>query len=93
MPPEVLEGATPLVYLKTLAPLPKMSLTPIHYEEGLLVPIGSSRPSFPGYDDGYDPHGVEPLEKKAVLGNIAARSSQRIESMASFGGIMEIKAS
>lgn len=85
LPPEILEGATPMGYLKTLAPLPKMSLTPIHYEEELLVPIGSSRPSFPGYDDGYDLHEVEPLEKKAVLGNIAVRSAQRIESMASLG--------
>lgn len=85
LPPEMLEGATPMGYLKTLAPLPKMSLTPIHYEEDLLVPIGSSRPSFPGYDDGYDLDRVEPLEKKAVLGNIAVRSAQRIESMASLG--------
>lgn len=85
LPPEVLQGATPMGYLKTLAPLPKMSLTPIYYEEELLVPIGSSRPSFPGYDDGYDLNGVEPLEKKAVLGNIAVRSTQRIETMAAMG--------
>lgn len=85
LPPEMLEGATPMGYLKTLAPLPKMSLTPIHYEEELLVPIGSSRPSFPKYDDGYDLHGLEPLGKRAVLGNIAVRSTQRIESMASLG--------
>lgn len=85
LPPETLEGATPMGYLKTLAPLPKMPLTPIHYEEELLVPIGSSRPSFPRYDDGYDLLGLEPLEKRAVLGNIAVRSTQRIESMASLG--------
>lgn len=85
LPPQVLERDTPMGYLKTLAPLPKMSLTPIRYQEELLVPIGSSRPSFPGCDDGYDLRELEPLDKKAVLGNLAVASTQRIESMARLG--------
>lgn len=83
--PEVLEGPTPMGYLKTVAPLPKMSLTPIHYEEELLVPIGANKPSFPGYDDGYDVQRVEPLQKHAVMADLAGRAGKRIESMASLG--------
>lgn len=91
LPPEILEGATPLGYLKIPAPLPKMSLTPIHYEEELLVPIGSSRPVFPKSDDGYSFDHLEPLEMRQVMGNIAVRANRHLESLAMLGNSWRAK--
>ncbi|KPI38406.1 Acetyl-CoA:oxalate CoA-transferase [Cyphellophora attinorum] len=53
LPPLTIEEQTGLGYLRTLAPLPQMGVTPICYENGLLVPMGSSSPVFPGFDQEY----------------------------------------
>lgn len=91
LPPETLERQTSLGYLKTLAPLPKMSLTPIHYDEELLVPIGSSRPVFPKFDDGYSFDELKPLETSEVMGDIGVRAARHLESLASLGNTWRSK--
>ena len=50
--PEQMEGMTGTGWLRTLRPLPVLSLTPIKYDPIFLVPMGSSVPVFPEYDDG-----------------------------------------
>ncbi|TID15664.1 hypothetical protein E6O75_ATG07992 [Venturia nashicola] len=75
--PEVLEGATGMGYLRTLKPLPKMSLTPIGYEF-LLVPIGSSVPAFPGQEGEYDVSKQVPREKHQALGDFAVPLMKRL---------------
>ncbi|KAF2665907.1 CoA-transferase family III [Microthyrium microscopicum] len=57
---------TKLGVMRTLAPLPVLSGTPIVYSPIFLEPMGSAKPMFPGYEDGYDVDGQEPLEKHAV---------------------------
>jgi len=57
---------TQLGVMRTLAPLPALSGTPIVYDPIFLDPMGSGKPEFPGFEDGYDVDGQEPIEKHAV---------------------------
>ena len=85
LPPETLEGETSLGYLKTLAPLPKMSLTPIHYADGLLCVMGSSRPVFSGFDDGYDVKKLVPMLKEDVMHSIGEAGVKKLETLRVLG--------
>ncbi|TLD22629.1 uncharacterized protein E2P81_ATG07822 [Venturia nashicola] len=88
--PEVLEGATGMGYLRTLKPLPKMSLTPIGYEF-LLVPIGSSVPAFPGQEGEYDVSKQVPREKHQALGDFAVPLMKRLTKLRGIGrGRLEV---
>jgi hypothetical protein len=81
LPPETIEAQTGLGYLKTLKPLPKMSGTPIQYEYELLVPMGSSIPCFPGFEDDYDVRGREPMLKEDVLHIVGRPALVRMEQL------------
>ncbi|KAF9895242.1 hypothetical protein FE257_000144 [Aspergillus nanangensis] len=83
--PEMLEGDTSLGYLKTLAPLPKMSATPVAYQGDLLVTMGSSRPVFPGFDDGYDIRALTPMSKEGVVHSFAAGVVKKLERIRMLG--------
>ncbi|KAF2762065.1 CoA-transferase family III [Pseudovirgaria hyperparasitica] len=85
LPPEMLQGQTNLGYLKTLAPLPKMSLTPLAYELCILQTIGSSRPVFPGFDDGYDVLALDPMRKDEVAESFVKGSKDKIERLLHLG--------
>lgn len=85
LPPETVEGGTPWGYLKTLAPLPKMSVTPVRYEFGLLDGLGASRPVFPGFDDGYDTTQLEPNKRDQWFKENAMGAIQRLERLRKFG--------
>ncbi|KAK5414659.1 hypothetical protein LTR06_004474 [Exophiala xenobiotica] len=85
LPPETLEGQTSLGYLKTLAPLPKLSDTPIRYDFGLLQTMGSDRPIFPGFDDGYDAESIKPMLKEEVLHHIGLSANEKLESLSRSG--------
>lgn len=83
--PETLEEETPLGYLKTLAPLPKMSLTPLWYEGSLLQTMGSSKPIFPGFDDDYDVKKLPPAKKDNLLHMIGIDAAKRLERLRVLG--------
>lgn len=78
LPSETLEAQTSLGYFKVLAPLPKLSGTPIHYAFGLLHTMGSEPPVFPGYDDGYDVRKVVPISREDVLHEIGGAAGQTL---------------
>lgn len=82
--PEQLEGQTGMGYLKTLKPLPKLSLTPIEYKF-LLVPIGSSVPAFPGDEDGYDVLKQVPREKHQAVSDFAIPLMKRLARLREIG--------
>ncbi|CAK1361730.1 hypothetical protein CB0940_02933 [Cercospora beticola] len=81
LPPETLEGDTGLGYLKTLASLPKLSVTPIFYEVGLLGSLGSALPRFPGYDADFDLEDATPMKKEDVAEQVGAPKAQRLEEL------------
>ncbi|KIW13782.1 hypothetical protein PV08_08973 [Exophiala spinifera] len=83
--PETIEGDTPWGYLKTLAPLPKMSATPVRYEFGLLDGLGASKPVFPGFDDGYDTTKIEPNKRDQWFRENAMGAIDRLERLRRFG--------
>ncbi|KUL82854.1 hypothetical protein ZTR_09209 [Talaromyces verruculosus] len=83
--PETLEAETSLGYLKTLAPLPKMSVTPLRYEHELLVAMGSSRPVFPGYDDAYNVKELTPMTKEDIIYSFGVNVVRRIEKLRILG--------
>ena len=85
LPPEQLLAQTPLGLLKTLRPLPKMNVTPVRYEHELLPAMGSSIPSFPGYDDGYDVRKVVPIPKHDLMLSLGRSSVARIKSLRQAG--------
>lgn len=82
--PEALEGWTGMGYLRTLKPLPKMSLTPIEYKF-LLVPIGSSVPAFPGEEEGYDVLKQVPREKHQAVSDFAGPLLKRLTKLREIG--------
>jgi CoA-transferase family III len=82
--PEQLEGETGMGYLKTLAPLPKLSLTPIEYKF-LLVPIGSSVPAYPGEENGYDVLKQVPREKHQAVSDFAIPLMRRLVKLREIG--------
>ena len=82
--PEQLEGPTGMGYLKTLAPLPKLSLTPIEYRF-LLVPIGSSVPAYPGEEEGYDVLKQVPREKHQAVSDFAIPLMRRLGKLREIG--------
>jgi CoA-transferase family III len=85
LPPEILEAQTSLGYFKILAPLPKMSETPIHYAFGPLHTMGSDPPVFPGYDDGYDVRKVMPMSKGDILHEMGGAVGQKLEWLKTLG--------
>jgi hypothetical protein len=85
LPPETLESETPLGYLRTLAPLPKMSVTPLRYEYGLLMNMGSARPVFPGHDDGYDVTKLTPWKKQELIGHLGVAVTGKLENLRALG--------
>jgi hypothetical protein len=82
--PEELGKATGMGYLKTLAPLPKLSLTPIEYKF-LLVPIGSSVPAFPGEENGYDILKQVPRENHQAVSDFAVPLIKRLAKLRVIG--------
>ncbi|OAP63381.1 hypothetical protein AYL99_02608 [Fonsecaea erecta] len=85
LPPEKIRAQTSLGYFQTLAPLPKMSVTPIHYAFGLLHPMGSDPPAFPGHGDGYDVRKVTPMPKEVVLHQMGHPANQKLERLRTLG--------
>ncbi|KAH8820265.1 CoA-transferase family III domain-containing protein [Xylogone sp. PMI_703] len=85
LPPETIEAMTPWGYLKTLAPLPKMSATPIRYKYGLLDGLGASRPVFHGYDDGYDVSTLTPMKRQTWALECGSGAIKRLEKLSKFG--------
>jgi hypothetical protein len=83
--PEQLEGMTGMGFLKTLKPLPSLSLTPINYEHFLLVPIGSSVPAYPGEEETYDVKKVVPLEKHHAVSAFAVPLFHRLAKLRKMG--------
>jgi hypothetical protein len=83
--PEVLEGMTGMGWLKTLRPLPSLSLTPIEYGYSLLVPIGSSIPAYPGDEDGYNVREVKPRVKEQALADFSIPLLQRLVKLRKIG--------
>jgi len=64
--PEALVEETKLGVMTALAPLPKLSQTPLRYDPIFLEPMGSSLPQFPGYEDGYKVEQLVPMKKERV---------------------------
>ena len=85
MPPEILAGQTQLGYLRSLAPLPKMSVTPLAYEHGLLMPMGSARPVFPGFDDEYDVTKQVPCTREDLFTQFGAGAVRKLEELRALG--------
>ncbi|GIZ46184.1 hypothetical protein CKM354_000932200 [Cercospora kikuchii] len=85
LPPETPEGTTNLGYLETLAPLPKLSVTPISYELELLGPMGSALSRFPGYDTEYDSEAAIPMKKEDVAEQVGAPKVRRLEELRRLG--------
>lgn len=85
LPPYTLEAQTPLGYLKTLAPLPQMSGTPIHYEFDLLHTMGSDPPVFPGHADGYDVRKVKPMAKEDIIHELSESVGAKLERLRTLG--------
>jgi hypothetical protein len=83
--PEELEGMTGMGLLRTLRPLPNLSLTPINYEHFLLVPIGSSVPAYPGEEEQYDVRKVVPLEKHAAVSAFAIPLFKKLAKLRKMG--------
>ncbi|KAF3407124.1 Acetyl-CoA:oxalate CoA-transferase [Talaromyces pinophilus] len=87
LPPKTLESETPLGYLRTLAPLPNMSVTPLHYEHGLLMAMGSARPVFPGFDDGYDVTKLTPWNKQEFIHHLRVAVTRKLENLRALGAL------
>jgi len=83
--PEQLEGMTGMGWLKTLRPLPSLSLTPIEYEHYLLVPIGSSVPAYPGKETEYDVRKVVPRVKDRAIGDFSIPLLKRMARLRKIG--------
>ena len=83
--PEQMEGMTGMGWLKTLRPLPVLSLTPIKYDPIFLVTMGSSIPVFPGYDDGYDVHKLVPREKHDAIADFGIPMLERLARLRKIG--------
>jgi hypothetical protein len=83
--PEQLEAMTGMGLLRTLKPLPKLSLTAIDYEHFLLVPIGSSVPAYPGEENGYDVKKVVPMEKHAAISAFAIPLVKKMAKLRKIG--------
>jgi hypothetical protein len=84
LPPLTMEAQTGLGYLKTLAPLPQMSATPIVYGYGLLAPMGSSKPVFPGSDEEYSFDETVSPDRKG-LHDVLLSSKDKIEQLRGLG--------
>ncbi|PVH87116.1 CoA-transferase family III [Cadophora sp. DSE1049] len=80
-PPYQISRQTPLGYLHTWAPLPQLSLTPARYDPILLVPIGSSLPCFPGFEEGFDVESVKPRSKKDLEVDVAAGALRKLKQL------------
>lgn len=83
--PEQMEGPTSMGWLKTLRPLPVLSLTPLKYDPIFLVTMGSSVPVFPGYDDGYDIHKLVPKEKHTAVADFGMPMLERLARLRKVG--------
>ncbi|KAJ6447257.1 CoA-transferase family III domain protein [Purpureocillium lavendulum] len=84
LPPEIIEGATNLGYLRTLKPLPILQHTPIKYDPILLNAMGTDLPLFPGTKAKFDLRSVQPFERKALLAQWEA-FSRRLENVKRLG--------
>lgn len=82
LPPESVEGPSGWGYLKTLRPLPTMSITPPRYEPIFLAGIGSSPPVFPGDEGKFDKDKVQPRKKACVKQDVEAPFLTKMASLA-----------
>ena len=85
--PEQMEGMTGTGWLRTLRPLPVLSLTPIKYDPIFLVTMGSSVPVFPEYDDGCDVRKLVPREKYDAVADLGIPMLERLSRL----GIEEMR--
>ena len=81
LPPLQLQGQTALGLLTTLRSLPELSKTPLEYEYGLLSPMGSDLPIFPGSGEAYDVNRVQPNRKGELLKSWAALTKKKTEQL------------
>jgi len=87
-PPLPLELETGLGLLRTLNPLPELSLTPVKYDPVTLAAMGSSLPVFPGDEIGYlgDEIGynvgkAKPMRKEEVLAGMQKAIVKKMERL------------
>lgn len=80
-----MEGMTGMGWLKTLQPLPVLSLTPIKYDPIFLVTIGSSIPVFPRYDDRYDIRKLIPRDKHEAVPDFGIPMLERLARLRKSG--------
>jgi hypothetical protein len=77
IPPDDLEFQTGIGLLKTLNPLPVLSLTPIECNAMTLVPMGSSFPVFSSDEDKFDIPKTQHLIKKELLRSMQKHGTKR----------------
>jgi hypothetical protein len=85
--PEQLRRQTAIGILKTLAPLPKLSLTPIKYDPIFLETMGSNLPQFPGYEDGYNVDGLIPMKKEDIGRKMGIAMLKRLKELKDLGKV------
>jgi hypothetical protein len=85
LPSEQLVRSTKMGIMKILAPLPKLSKTPIKYDPIFLDPIGSGIPEYPGYEDGYNVEELEPMKKENVGMMIGLSMRKRLNYLREIG--------
>lgn len=90
LPPEQLVVSTKMGVMKTLAPLPKLSKTPIKYDPIFLEPIGSGFPEYPGFEDGYNVEKLEPMKKERVGVMMGLAMRKRLKYLRDLG-LSELK--
>lgn len=81
MPPDQMEVQTGMGFLRTLKPLPILSLTPIAYDPVVLVSMGSSLPVFPGDEDSFDIRNVHVTTKEKTIHSVRLHSAKRTTEM------------
>jgi hypothetical protein len=84
-PPEQIRKQTTMGIMKTLAPLPKLSATPIKYDPIFLEPMGSSLPEFPGHEDGYDIDKLVPMKKEDIGRKMGMAMYLRLKELREMG--------
>lgn len=86
LPPLELRGDAKLGVLKTLQPLPVLSETPLGYPYGLLSPMGSDLPVFPGTEALYDVSLVRANKKEELIRHLMGSVQKRMETLKQIGG-------
>lgn len=81
LPPEELRGQTGLGILKTLRPLPSLSITPLEYTHVLLSVMGSDLPVFPGSGTTYNTETVQANKKEELLRSWKSSTEKRVANL------------